>query len=106
MNFVICHYSEIALKGGNRSFFERKLVENIKKSINSEFVLDIKKISGRILIILNDGVIKSEIEESLKRVFGISNFLFCIKTKPTIEDISRELTLILEKEKFKIERDD
>ncbi|HQB85197.1 MAG TPA: tRNA uracil 4-sulfurtransferase ThiI [Candidatus Pacearchaeota archaeon] len=101
MNFVICHYSEIALKGGNRSFFERKLVENIKKSINSEFVLDIKKISGRILIILNDGVIKSEIEESLKRVFGISNFLFCIKTKPTIEDISRELTLILEKEKFK-----
>lgn len=101
MNFVICHYSEIALKGGNRSFFERKLVENIKKSINSEFVLDIKKISGRILIILNDGVIKSEIEESLKRVFGISNFLFCIKTKSTIEDISRELTLILEKEKFK-----
>jgi len=101
MNFVICHYSEIALKGGNRSFFERKLVENIKKSINSEFVLDIKKISGRILIVLNDGVIKSEIEESLKRVFGISNFLFCIKTKPTIEDISRELTLILEKEKFK-----
>ena len=101
MNFVICHYSEIALKGGNRSFFERKLVENIKKSINSEFVLDIKKISGRILVILNDGVIKSEIEESLKRVFGISNFLFCIKTKSTIEDISRELTLILEKEKFK-----
>lgn len=101
MNFVICHYSEIALKEGNRSFFERKLVENIKKSINSEFVLDIKKISGRILIVLNDGVIKSEIEESLKRVFGISNFLFCIKTKPTIEDISRELTLILEKEKFK-----
>lgn len=101
MNFVICHYSEIALKGGNRSFFERKLVENIKKSINSEFVLDIKKISGRILIVLSDGAIKSEIEESLKRVFGISNFLFCIKTKPTIEDISRELTLILEKEKFK-----
>jgi len=101
MNFVICHYSEIALKGGNRSFFERKLVENIKKSINSEFVLDIKKISGRILIVLSDSVIKSEIEESLKRVFGISNFLFCIKTKSTIEDISRELTLILEKEKFK-----
>ena len=101
MNFVICHYSEIALKGGNRFFFERKLVENIKKSINSEFVLDIKKISGRILIVLSDSVIKSEIEESLKRVFGISNFLFCIKTKPTIEDISRELTLILEKEKFK-----
>lgn len=101
MNFVICHYSEIALKGGNRSFFERKLVENIKKSINSEFVLDIKKISGRILIVLSDGAIKSEIEESLKRVFGISNFLFCVKTKSTIEDISRELTLILEKEKFK-----
>lgn len=101
MNFVICHYSEIALKGGNRSFFERKLVENIKKSINSEFVLDIKKMSGRILIVLSDSAIKSEIEESLKRVFGISNFLFCIKTKSTIEDISRELTLILEKEKFK-----
>ena len=33
MEYVIIHYAEIALKGGNRSFFEGKLVENIKKAL-------------------------------------------------------------------------
>ena len=31
-NFIICHYAEIGLKGGNRKFFEEKLIENIKTS--------------------------------------------------------------------------
>ncbi len=103
MNFVICHYSEIALKGGNRSFFEKKLIDNIRGAINPDFVSGINKISGRILITLNDKGVKSadEIESSLKKVFGISNFLFCARVKPTIEDISQELISIIEKEEFK-----
>lgn len=32
---VICHYGEIALKGDNRKFFEEKLVENIKKTLQA-----------------------------------------------------------------------
>ncbi|MDD4062754.1 MAG: THUMP domain-containing protein, partial [Candidatus Pacebacteria bacterium] len=103
MNFVICHYSEIALKGGNRSFFEKKLIDNIKGAIDPDFVSGINKISGRILITLNDKGVKNadEIESSLKKVFGISNFLFCARVKPTIEDISKELISIIEKEEFK-----
>ncbi|KKM60528.1 hypothetical protein LCGC14_1540910 [marine sediment metagenome] len=30
-NCIIIHYHEIALKGGNRAYFEKKLCENIKK---------------------------------------------------------------------------
>lgn len=103
MNFVVCHYSEIALKGKNRSFFENKLIDNIKRAIKPDFVSGINKISGRILITLSSKGInnKEEIESALKKVFGISNFLFCARVKPTIEDISGELISILEKEDFK-----
>ena len=30
MNTIIIHYAEIGIKGGNRSFFERRLIENIQ----------------------------------------------------------------------------
>ena len=32
-NFILVHYGEIALKGKNRSFFESRLVQNIKNQL-------------------------------------------------------------------------
>lgn len=100
--YVICHYSEIALKGKNRAFFERKLIENIKRSINSDFFSYIKKISGRILIELSDKGMaeREEISKSLNFVFGISSFLFCIKENQEIDNIGKSVLSILKKEKF------
>lgn len=48
----LVHYHEIGLKGKNRSFFEKKLESNIKKSLELNGFKDfsLRRISGRILI--------------------------------------------------------
>jgi len=102
MKYVICHYSEIALKGKNRSFFEEKLIWDIKRVLHPDLINSVKKISGRILIELSDVGIKSEIEikKSLNHVFGISSFSFAVKSSQNIEDIKKEVFYLIQKRDF------
>ncbi len=101
--FVVCHYSEIGLKGGNRRFFEDKLIENIKKVLRPDFFEFVKRMSGRIIIKLTkEGTNnKREVEESLKKVFGIEYCAFAQKTEAEIGTIKKNVLQILKNEKFK-----
>jgi thiamine biosynthesis protein ThiI len=91
-NYVLCHYGEIALKGGNRNFFERQLIENIQKQLNvfcpdsSEYV---KKMSGGILIKLSEIGTANEpiIRDALMHTFGIANFSFAFSVQQDIETL-------------------
>ena len=85
MDYIICHYAEIGLKGKNRRFFEERLIENIKMALKRGSFEFVKRISGRILIKLStEWAEKAErekgevdkIKTALKSVFGIANFSF------------------------------
>ncbi|MDD5738455.1 MAG: tRNA 4-thiouridine(8) synthase ThiI [Candidatus Pacebacteria bacterium] len=96
---VICHYGEIALKGDNRKFFEEKLVENIKKSLQQNRVLFnyVKRISGRILVELKQeeegekllpqskefNSLQEKVKNALQKVFGITYFVFAQEVYPS-----------------------
>ena len=59
---IICHYSEIGLKGKNRIFFEKKLKENIKNALNTyapDLFVNIQRLRGRFLIDLTESGQKS-----------------------------------------------
>jgi thiamine biosynthesis protein ThiI len=91
---IICHYSEVALKGKNRCFFERQLVLNIKK------ILPEAKISsprGRIVILSDE----SNLEEKLKKVCGIEHFFFAERVPSSFKDIKEKILLLCEKKEFK-----
>ncbi len=60
----LARYSEIGLKGQNRSFFEKKLIKNIKGKLGE---VRIEKDSGSILVYSNA-------TEKLKEIFGIAWF--------------------------------
>jgi thiamine biosynthesis protein ThiI len=102
---ILCHYGEIALKGGNRNFFEAQLIANIQKQLNAfcpacfEYV---KKMSGGILIKLNDKGTKNEvaIEDALMHTFGIANFSFATSVKQDIETMKTFCWEMMQKEKF------
>ncbi len=102
MNYIICHYHEIGLKGKNRAFFENKLVNNIKRKLNSEDFKYVKRISGRIIIKLTPSgeKSKSEISQKLKNIFGISHFSFAASSKQTISAIKGSCYQLLKPEKF------
>lgn len=86
---VLIHYGEIALKGLNRPYYERRLVENIEKALANQEYARVKKIHGRLLVELNGRSNITKIEEGLKRVFGISWFAFCYTTEADKESIQR-----------------
>lgn len=72
--FVVIHYHEIALKGGNRMYFEKKLCENIKKSLRDLDYDGVERMWGRILIKLNNISDFEKIKSKLLLVFGIAYF--------------------------------
>lgn len=69
---IMIRYGEIMLKGLNRSFFENKLVSNIKEALNGMENAKLDKKRGRIFIEPRDD--SFDIEKAIKRltkVFGI-----------------------------------
>jgi thiamine biosynthesis protein ThiI len=75
----IAHYAEIGLKGGNRFYFERILMENMRRSLNRQLPgvkVQIKKISKRFLLHFEDDAPRPAIEKALSSVFGLVHFGF------------------------------
>ncbi|HDY72854.1 MAG TPA: tRNA 4-thiouridine(8) synthase ThiI [bacterium] len=103
MNYIVCHYHEIALKGKNRKFFEEKLVFNIKSALPKTSFEFVKRISGRIIVKLTDRGLKKQtkIKNILKDVFGIVNFSFVDSCKPEIKVIKNKALEILKSKRFK-----
>lgn len=91
MEAVIVHYGELALKGGNRDFFERILVKNIENVLDKRDFSSVNKLYGRILIKLRRGAKAERVRESLMRVFGIENFAFAHKTSQKIDEIASDV---------------
>lgn len=73
-NLVLLHYQEVGLKGKNRSFFERKLVDNIGSALSDVDHINVRSISGRILVGLTAESNIEAMSERLERVFGLSSF--------------------------------
>jgi len=85
---LLVRYSEISLKGKNRGFFERKLIENIKNKIPGA---SIETDCGSILIDSNNF-------DKLNEVFGVSWFAKVWGVELDFEEIKSEVLKIL---KFK-----
>src|SRR5690554_706910 len=93
---ILVRYGEIALKGGNRDFFIKQLVKNIRKALEG-IEHRIKKDRGRILVELDKG--SDDLEESLKRlkkVFGIVSLSRVVKVDKDMETINQAALQMVE----------
>src|SRR2546421_1868986 len=71
---VVAHYHEVGLKGRNRSFFERRLADNIRWALRGLGTASVRPIPGRILVELGPCTDLDDVAERLGRVFGLSGF--------------------------------
>ncbi|MCX6800007.1 MAG: tRNA 4-thiouridine(8) synthase ThiI, partial [Candidatus Falkowbacteria bacterium] len=99
-------YSEISLKGGNRDFFEKKLINNIKNALkkNCRISFSVKKIFGRLIAVPVGDPNEIDYEEATKallKVFGIANFAFAKVVTINMEIFKNECLMMLEKKRFK-----
>jgi tRNA uracil 4-sulfurtransferase len=74
MTSVLVHYSEVALKGKNRSWFVGRLVRNIHGALAGLHVKEVRTPIGRIEIVLAQDEVLPEALDRLKRIFGIANY--------------------------------
>lgn len=90
-NVILIRYSEIHLKGKNRGFFEKLLIENIKHAVK-DFNAKLGHIAGRYILTDYNVVDEAELIERLKCVSGIFSFSPAIEVESTLENISRLAT--------------
>lgn len=86
-NVFIVHYGEVGLKGKNRSFFENRLVRNIRYALEGTGYTDVLRIHGRILVRLDADSDIPEIQRRLGNVMGIAHFELCRVTEQNMEAI-------------------
>ncbi len=92
MDCFVIHYSEIGIKGKNRPFFEKKLIENIRKLTG----LNSKKRYGRIITEYNP-----KKKSTLKKIPGIAYFSPAYESELNIDNIFEKAKL-LAKDDFRI----
>ena len=101
---IVIHYGEIAIKGKNRPYFERVLIDNIKAHLKGLKYNNLRKISGRFILELNKDSNLEEIKNKLKNIFGISYFAFAINSSQDIDDIKKNVSELIQDEKAKTVR--
>lgn len=71
---IIIHYSELALKKGNRDYFENRLLRNINETMDGLGLPRARRISGRMLLDVPSDADIDGVKDRLSRVFGIAYF--------------------------------
>jgi len=88
-NVIIVRYSEIHLKGNNRSFFENALLFNLRAAVKT-YGAHVEKTSGRYLVKGYSSIDESDVAEAVRCVFGVYSLSVGreIKTYPENADSS------------------
>ena len=91
---ILCHYSEIGLKGKNRRFFEDRLRKNILEAIKIRCVdssVSVKRYHGRLVIELKQkGADLDCIKEALKDVTGLAYFAPAFESKQDLNILKKD----------------
>lgn len=87
---ILIHYHEIGLKGKNRGTFEQRLLRNCKDLLRTFPVVDIHRISGRLVVFFKEGTdlaTACACEEMVARIPGVARASCGFKCPRTIEAI-------------------
>jgi thiamine biosynthesis protein ThiI len=86
-DFLIVHYSEIGTKGRNRSFFERRLMEDLRARLSPDQVQKVRLEQARVVAELAPGHSREVVTERMARVFGTAWFCFAQKIDKDLETL-------------------
>lgn len=97
MDAIVVHYAEIGLKGKNRAYFERLLIDNIKKKLG-DLADSYTRETGQITANIKGDI--SKIKDVMLRIPGIAYFSFAKKTSSDIDAIKKDVLEFLKDKKF------
>ncbi len=97
---VVIHYHEIALKLGNRRFFEQQLRRNVLRATRGLGMKDVQRLSGRMLGVLAPDADWTKVVAALRKVFGIAYFAPVVKLGQNLSEIKEASVQLLTGKKF------
>jgi thiamine biosynthesis protein ThiI len=91
MNSIVVHYKELALKGRNRPWFVKVLVQNLKIALADVGIRTVRHVMGRLEIELGTDASWPVIRERVSRVFGIANFSYAGRAPHDFESLASSI---------------
>ncbi len=98
--FVVVHYHELALKKGNREYFENRLRLNISKALEGCGIQKVRRLYGRLLIELSAEADMLEIRKRLGKVCGIAYFAEAWSCARDMAELERNAGSLIEGRAF------
>ncbi|WP_088103834.1 tRNA uracil 4-sulfurtransferase ThiI [Halalkalibacter urbisdiaboli] len=100
-NHILVRFGELALKGKNRSYFEKQLLQNMKMTLKGFPLLSYKRTYGRIVVELN-GQAHEPVVAKIKSIFGIHSFSLALKVENDVDDMKRGALEVLKSHEAKV----
>ncbi len=88
---IIIHYSEIALKKGNRGFYEKALKRNITNALADLPTGEVKNDFGRLILPLPENAPFDQIINRMKSVIGIAHFSIAYTGSTDLETLKEQV---------------
>ena len=88
-NILIVRCGEVALKGMNKPYFERMLVDRIRRNLKAFKGVDIKRQEGLIFIRAEKDLDIDAIIKETAKVFGVASISKAVEAEPELEAIGR-----------------
>ncbi len=95
IDHVVATYHEVALKGGNRGWFERVLLRNMRAALDGLPVADIT-VPARIVVRFAEPVPWTEVYARLSTVFGLNNIIPVSRVGTSYEELEGFIAAHLE----------
>lgn len=86
-NIFIVRCGEVALKGLNKPYFERMLVERIKRMLKRYEGVEVKRHEGLIFVRADKQFTKDEIVGQISKVFGVASISPAVEVESDIDKI-------------------
>ncbi|MDP2600780.1 MAG: tRNA uracil 4-sulfurtransferase ThiI [Deltaproteobacteria bacterium] len=96
MKRVILHYGEIALKNKNRFLFEQALQKRIQGICMKIAPCRVHRLEGRLLLDFAATPDVEALTNSLSKICGLSNFIFCDVADPSLEKLKQGIEMHLQ----------
>ncbi len=97
---ILIHYSEIALKKNNRSFFEKIFINNIKKHLKNLSFSNIKLSAARVFINNVDWNKWEDYSRRLNNVMGLKNATLMMEVDTNLESLKLASIDLVKEKKF------
>jgi thiamine biosynthesis protein ThiI len=88
MPSLLLRYSELALKGRNRPWFQRHLVQHLRRALAGLGVRELRTPMGRLELVLAPDAPIDTLRERLTCVFGLANFSIAHRVEPALGAIT------------------